>query len=94
VGSLDLDSNAGCGLDNVDIENVIYPDPDGGVAPPSGQYIVRVDFYANCDQTQSVPFQVEVRKNGQLSIYCGGFGSADDHGSAGSGLTVATFTYP
>lgn len=95
VGSLDLDSNPACNLDNVDIENVIYV--DGGV--PSGTYTVRVDHYANCSPaTVYVPFEVEVRNNGVISGYCGAFTSGgpgwNDHGGSGSGLTVMTFVVP
>jgi len=95
VGSLDLDSNAGCTPDNVDIENIIYV--DGGV--PSGTYTVRVDHWANCSPaTTFVPYEVEVRNNGVISGYCGSFQSGgpgwNNHGSSGSGTTVMTFVVP
>lgn len=100
VGSLDLDSNAGCGSiqpvgqPGADIENVIYTWPDGGgVTPPSGTYTVRVDYYENCDGASSVPFQVKIRKGNTTTTYPGVLYSAD-YGSAGSGTTMATFTYP
>jgi len=91
VGSLDLDSNAGCGIDNVDIENVIYPPG----RPPSGTYTVRVDYYSNCSATGPVPYEVEVRANGTILGYCGSFLPTDaDNGSAGSGVQVMTFVVP
>jgi hypothetical protein len=91
-GSLDLDSNAGCSIDNVDIENVIYPSSQPA---PSGTYTVRVDYYSHCSATSRVPYEVTVRANGQTSVYCGSFGQADDdHGGAGSGVLVTTFTVP
>jgi hypothetical protein len=93
VGRLDLDSNAGCNLDNLDTENVIYP-PDGGPLP-SGTYTVRVDFYEACDSSPSIPYEVIVRANGTTTNYCGEFSAANaDFGGAGSGATVATFTLP
>ena len=102
-GKLDLDSNAGCSLDNVDIENVIYTSPDGGVSTPApGLYTVKVDFYSNCDGTPAVPYEVIIRHNGITDQYCQGFGSPfldggpapADHGGAGAGQFVASFTYP
>lgn len=92
VGSLDLDSNAGCSVDNVDIENVIYP---AGSTPRSGTYRVRVDYFENCSATRPVPFQVIIRADGNESGFCGVFQpSASDSGRQGSGRTIATFTYP
>jgi hypothetical protein len=95
-GSLDLDSNAGCSIDSVDIENVIYPQ---GSIPTSGTYTVKVDYYQNCTSTLTVvPFEVEVRTpNGPLG-YCGAFHKGQtgwsDSGGASSGRTVLTFTIP
>lgn len=100
VGSLDLDSNAGCGQSTVDAENIIYPPLDGGVPPPSGTYTVRVDMYQNCDGAAHIPFEVIVRHNGTTDTYCMGFDDPDggaypgDNGQAGSGVFVTTFTYP
>jgi len=94
VGSLDLDSNAGCGLDHVDVENVIYPPADGGIAPPIGTYTVRVDDWSECSVNMSIPYQVIVRHNGVTDTYCQGFqlGSADSSGQGG-GVPVTTFYY-
>jgi hypothetical protein len=82
-GSLDLDSNAGCSIDHVDIENIIY-DPDAGA--PSGLYSVYVDHFANCDTaTVYVPFQVEVRVHNSRWGYCGAFFSGGPGWSDGAG---------
>jgi hypothetical protein len=96
LGSLDLDSNAGCSADNIDIENIIYP--SGSVAP-SGTYEVYVDHYANCDFSLSaVPFEVEARFNGMTAGMCGVFRPNDpdwdNGGQAGAGRLVMTFTVP
>jgi hypothetical protein len=95
-GSLDLDSNAGCSVDNVDIENVIY---QAGSTAPSGQYDVRIDFYENCDMSLSmIPFEVEARFNGMTAGVCGVFNRSDpdwsDSGSAGAGRLVMSFVVP
>lgn len=44
-GHLDLDSNAGCSIDNINNENITYEE-DAYVAP--GLYTVYVDLYSNC----------------------------------------------
>lgn len=96
VGALDLDSQAGCTMDLVLIENIVYP-TDGGV-PPSGTYAVRVDHYANCSAITWVPFEVEVRKGSTRIGLCGVFKSTDpdwrNAGAAGSGRPILTFSYP
>jgi hypothetical protein len=91
-GWLDLDSNPACQLDNTDVENVIYP--NGGVAP-SGHYIVRVDYYQNCSASGPVPYEVEVRANGQTQYYCSSFDPSDSNGGGeNSGVYIAGFTVP
>jgi hypothetical protein len=91
MGSLDLDSNPACSIDNVDTENVIYP---SGPAP-HGTYTVRVDYYQQCTATTPVPYQVKVRANGQVAYFCGAFlPTQSDQGGLGSGVTVTTFTVP
>jgi hypothetical protein len=95
VGSLDLDSNAGCGIDNVDIENVIYPP---GTAP-HGLYNVRIDYYENCEMSlQYLPFEVEARFNGNTIGVCGVFYPSDpdwsDSGAANAGRLVMSFVVP
>jgi len=93
VGSLDLDSNAGCGIDNVDIENVIY-DPTNG-PPPPGTYTVRAADWSDCSQSGPIPYQVIIRHGGVTDTYCGSFpANSGAGGGAGTGQTVATFTYP
>lgn len=92
VGELDLDSNAGCNIDGVDIENIIYPP---GSPAPRGTYVVRVDYYDNCNVATSIPFEIEVRANGQTTGWCDVFNASDaDNGSAGSGRVITTFVVP
>jgi hypothetical protein len=91
-GWLDLDSNPACRIDNVDIENVIYP---ANSIAPSGTYKVRVDYYQDCSASMPVPYEVEVRANGQTRYYCGEFQpGTSDTGSEGSGVDVTSFTIP
>jgi hypothetical protein len=91
-GWLDLDSNPACTLDNVNVENVIYPPSQG---PYRGLYKVRVDYYQHCSASSPVPYEVEVRANGATRYYCGTFdpGSANG-GNAGSGVDITQFTIP
>lgn len=96
LGSLDLDSEAGCAYDGVDIENIIYPP---GSTPPSGTYAVRVDHYLNCDPAlTAVPFELEARFNGQSVGMCGVFYPNDPDWSAGGdvggGRPVMFFNVP
>lgn len=92
VGELDLDSNAGCSIDGTDIENIIYP---ANSAAPSGTYVVRVDYYDNCGLTTSIPYEIEVRANGQTTSWCDVFVPNDaDQGDANSGRVITTFTVP
>lgn len=90
-GWLDLDSNAACRIDNVNVENIIY---SPGLVPTSGRYVVRVNYYQNCSAS-SVPYEVEVRANGQTRYFCGSFQSSQASGGAlGAGRVVADFTLP
>jgi len=87
VGSLDLDSNAGCALDHVNVENVIYP---AGQPAPSGTYTVQVENFDACSVATTLPFEVTVRANGQVQVLCGVFAK----NTAGQNKTVLTFTVP
>jgi len=87
-GWLDLDSNPACFMDNINNENVYWPE---GKAPV-GTYIVRVDFYEDCSM-DGANYTVTVHACGTMDIYEGKFApGADDTGSEGSGVTVATFS--
>ena len=89
-GTLDLDSNAGCSIDGVNNENVTWPAP---AKPGNGTYIVRVDYYANCNDNP-VNYQVTVNNCSQVSQFKGSFVSADaDFGAAGAGVTITSFPF-
>lgn len=48
-GTLDLDSNAACSIDNINNENITWP--VGGA--PSGNYSVSLVYWSSCTQPQS-----------------------------------------
>ncbi|UCF19145.1 MAG: hypothetical protein JSU87_14630 [Gemmatimonadota bacterium] len=89
-GELDLDSNAACSIDGVNNENITWSQ-----TAPRGQYIVRVDYWANCGVTANTNYVVTVRVQGrQPQTFSGSFAQGDaDAGGAGSGRTITTFTF-
>jgi len=62
-GELDLDSNAGCSIDNVNNENITYNENDAFVAP--GTYKVYVDLYENCQPELATNYVVVVTYGGR-----------------------------
>ncbi len=91
-GWLDVDSNAACMIDNINVENIIY---SPGVTPTGGPYIVRVVYYQHCSSPGPIPYEVEVRANGLTRWYCGQFQPGDANGgNQGAGVTVSTFSLP
>jgi hypothetical protein len=86
-GELDLDSNAGCGTDNVRNENITWP--IGGA--PSGTYRVLVDYWSNCE-TASTDYTVTVNVKGRAAeTFTGTFTGEGDRGGAGDGTPITTF---
>jgi hypothetical protein len=93
VSSLDLDSNAGCALDNVNIENVIFP--NSRARPLPGTYVARVDLWSACMASTPIKWELQVRAGSISKYYCGQFNPADaDTGAADAGLTISTITIP
>lgn len=101
-GMLDLDSNAGCNIDNVDAEHVTWP----GVTPPSGTYEVIVDPWSLCTGvTPPVDYTLIVNVKGKNPQLFHGSFTTYDNGDAcwvatgqplacPSATLVTTFTYP
>ena len=95
-GYLDLDSNAGCSIDGVNNEHITYPDT---AVILTGEYIVRVDFWSNCEVSEPTHYSVTARRGGSLlpvtaghNPYSGVFQPNDaDYGGAGSGVEVMRF---
>ncbi len=91
-GWLDLDANRACNIDNINVENIIY---SPGIVATSGRYVVRVNYWQNCSASSPVPYEVEVRANGQTRYFCGTFQTNQaSGGSAGAGRFVADFVIP
>jgi len=87
-GELDLDSNAACGIDGVNNENITW-----ARRPPRGEYIVRVDYWDNCGVGEDTDFVVTIRREGAMPETFQGSLSVDDvtMGGAGDGVTVTRF---
>ena len=62
-GELDLDSNAGCSLDNVNNENITYGEESFVEA---GTYTVYVDLWENCDPETATNYVVSAYYGGAL----------------------------
>ncbi|WP_426196833.1 hypothetical protein [Massilia sp. DWR3-1-1] len=89
-GQLDLDSNAGCRLDHVNNENIVWA---ADAQPRAGRYKVRVDLYESCSQAP-VNYTLKVVNCGVVSTYTGSFVPANaDFGGLGSGREVAQVDY-
>ncbi len=88
-GSLDLDSNAGCDIDNVNQETISWPQGHA----PTGTYTVKVAYYDDCGVgTTTYNGTIQVKGHGTTS-----FGPFTFSGAAGTGnpdKTVGTFTLP
>ena len=89
-GELDLDSNAACSIDNVNNENITWTE-----TAPRGEYIVRVDYWANCGLTSNTNYVVTLQVEGQQPrTFSGSFAPGDaDAGGEGDGRTITTFTF-
>jgi len=86
-GSLDLDSNPACALDNIRNENITYPN-----SAPSGTYTVRVNLYAECGAV-STDYVVTVRRENQAPLtFTGTLTPPATPGGSTAGTVVTTFT--
>ena len=86
-GRLDLDSNPGCDLDNVNQEIISWP---AGTAP-AGDYRVFVQYYDECGVASSAYDVTLAIKNRATQSFSGTFTGA---GGPAVADTVARFTYP
>jgi len=85
-GTLDLDSNPACDIDNKNNENVVFPT---GMAP-AGDYRVVVDYYDDCGAAQSDWVVTVQRKDQDPVTFVGSF--AGD-ASVNPAAEVTTFSY-
>ena len=89
-GELDLDSNAGCSMDEKRNENITWPE---GTAK-RGTYIVRVDYWSACSFTGTTNYVVTVRRDGHApQTYTGSLTGSGTGGGEGDGIQVATFNW-
>lgn len=94
TSSLDLDSNAGCSIDGVNIENVIFPNTNNA-RPRAGTYVARVDLWSACMANMPITFELEVRAGGTSRFYCGSFMPSEaDMGSSRAGRLISTIVIP
>lgn len=90
-GALDHDSNAGCVIDGLRQEDVIWAD-----APPAGQYFVRVDTASLC-RTANAHWTVKVLLDGAAVAEATGLSLDTDTWGAhdrGAGLLALGFSVP
>ena len=69
-GELDLDSNAGCSIDNVNNENITYNDSTAWI--PSGTYKVYIDLWENCELDPEYPEIKDLPTNFVVTVFYGG----------------------
>lgn len=100
-GLLDLDSNAGCSIDNVNNENITYNDSTAFI--PAGTYKVYVDLWENCEpQETPTNYVVTVFYGGTLIASRSGIFDVDapstfnpiDEGYVAQVEPFLTFTIP
>ncbi|NBC17402.1 MAG: hypothetical protein GVY18_08835 [Bacteroidetes bacterium] len=86
-GTLDLDSNAACGIDNINNENITW----GDATPASGDYTVRVDLWSSCNVDTDIAYVVTINVCGAVQTYDGTFDPSDaDRGGAFDGRVITT----
>jgi uncharacterized protein YfaP (DUF2135 family) len=85
-GTLDLDSNPACELDNKNNENIVFPTGSA----PSGEYRVVVDYYDDCGVEKSDWVVTVQRKDQEPMTFVGTFTGV---WGANPPVEVTTFTY-
>ncbi|HSR90328.1 MAG TPA: hypothetical protein VLK88_03400 [Gemmatimonadales bacterium] len=94
-GTLDLDSNAACGRDDLQFphksnENIVWP---VGHAP-HGSFTVRLAYWSACNVSAPTDYVVTVAtKGGGAQVFTGQFTGSGTGGGAGSGTLITTFTF-
>lgn len=86
-GVLDVDSNAGCGIDGINNENIYYEDSPE-VTIENGEYEVLVDLWSNCNIVGNTNYTVVVYYGGEIiattqgsNPYSGVFTPEDESGN-------------
>ncbi len=89
-GELDVDSNAGCYIDNINNENITYSDDD---TIELGTYSVMVDLYSNCDVPTNTNFVVTTYYKGSLISPSSGSNPYQGTFNANSTTPVTAMTF-
>lgn len=90
-GFLDLDSNAACSIDGIQNENIRWLRN----APSAGDYIIRLDLWSACTQTETFPYVISVILNGEMTLYQGEMSASEaDGGGEFAGRTITTLNVP
>jgi hypothetical protein len=87
-GSLDVDSNAECIIDNINQENISW----GNSTPTSGTYTIKPDLFSDCGRSGSFPYVVTINNNGVQSIVRGTFVAGDDENGTDKSFTIQVGT--
>jgi hypothetical protein len=87
-GKLDLDSNAGCAIDNINTETISWPE---GTAP-DGDYTVIIDYFDDCG-VESSTYSVVVRRQGRDNATVSNRTFVGDF-AENAPDTVGTYTFP
>ena len=87
-GTLDLDSNPACSIDNVNNENITW-----STGAPHGTYTVRLDYYDACGVGQSDYVVTVQRQGAQAQVFEGTFTGPGDQGGEGDGVLITTFNH-
>jgi uncharacterized protein YfaP (DUF2135 family) len=85
-GTLDLDSNPACDIDNKNNENIVFPTG----AAPTGEYRVVVDYYDDCGVARSDWVVTVQRKDQEPVTFVGSF---TGESAVNPPAEVTTFTY-
>lgn len=79
-GTLDLDSNPACHLDNANSENITWT----AEAPAAGVYVIRPNLWSGCDASGVISYTIRVNNEGDERVYQGSFNASEANRNAGT----------
>ena len=89
-GELDLDSNAGCAIDGVQNENVLW----NGASVPAGDYRVAVNLWSACGSNLPTQWRLTILQAGvPVETVQGSLSPADENPDADPLPVVTVFSY-
>ena len=86
-GTLDIDSNANCDIDNVNNENIYWPLNTA----PAGNYRVELHYYDDCNVPRSDWVVTVLRRNQPAAVTTGSFVGAE--GVSNPPVAIGNFAY-